>query len=68
MKNVRRTDYRDAKLAFICAGGAQRSNYKANTNINKQINIVTMFVSRITEMIKLIHNQLDKNEPSGWCP
>ena len=38
---------------------------KTNRNRNKQINIVTMFLPRITEIIKLINNQLNKNELSG---
>ena len=45
-------------------GDAERSDYKNSRNINKQINIITMFVSRIIEIIKLINNQLNKNEPS----
>ena len=43
-------------------GDAERSDYKNNRNINEQINIVTMIVSGI---IELINNQLNKNEPSG---
>ena len=46
-------------------GDAERSDYKTNRNTNKRINIVTVFVSRIIEIIKLINNQLNKNEPSG---
>ena len=38
---------------------------KKNRNKNKRINIVTMFISRIIEIIKLINNQLNKNEPTG---
>ena len=46
-------------------GDAERSDYKNNKNINKQINIVSIFVPRIIEIIKLINNQLNENEPSG---
>ena len=46
-------------------GDAERFDYKNNKNITKQINIVSIFVSRIIEIIKLINNQLNKNEPSG---
>ena len=42
-------------------GDAERSDYQKNRNKNKRINIVTMFISRIIEIIKLINNQLNKN-------
>ena len=46
-------------------GDAERSDYQKNRNKNKRINFVTMFISRIIEIIKLINNQLNKNEPTG---
>ena len=46
-------------------GDAERSDYQKKKNKNKRINIVTMFISRIIEIIKLINNQLNKNEPTG---
>ena len=43
-------------------GDTERFDYKINRNTNKRINIVTMIASRIIEVIKLINNELNKNE------
>ena len=78
-KGLQRKDESSLKLVKTCEeliigtlnsllyarGDAERSDYKNNKNINKQINIVSIFVPRIIEIIKLINNQLNKNEPSG---
>ena len=46
LKNLRITDYRDAKLASICAWWRRKVRLQ-NQYVNKQINIVTIFVSTI---------------------
>ena len=48
-------------------GDAEKSGCKTDRNINKQINIVTIFIQDHSEIIKLINNQFNKNEP-GQCP
>ena len=54
------------KSLLYARGDAERSDYqKKKRNKNKRINIVTMFISRIIEIIKLINNQLNKNKPTG---
>ena len=49
-------------IYIYARGDTERSDYKINRNTNQWINIVTMIVSRIIEIIKLIDNELNKNE------